>query len=84
MLMAVDGANQDARELREFFDVQTGRRLYPPWPRPTALPRLVNARIGPKHRMRVYQRTFDASVRKGGELRVPSLCRDAAERYVDS
>jgi hypothetical protein len=27
MLMAVDGANQDARELREFFDVQTGRRL---------------------------------------------------------
>jgi hypothetical protein len=26
MLMAVDSANQDARELREFFDAQTSRR----------------------------------------------------------
>jgi hypothetical protein len=26
MLMAVDSANQDARELREFFDAQTGRK----------------------------------------------------------
>lgn len=26
MLMTVDSANQDARELREFFDAQTGRR----------------------------------------------------------
>jgi hypothetical protein len=24
MLMAVDSANQDGRELREFFDAQTG------------------------------------------------------------
>ena len=27
MLMAVDSANQDARELREFFDAQTGPKL---------------------------------------------------------